>query len=61
VFPELLQDEADPRSLARALGSVLDRRSELEVARRELEALLRPPGATLRPSVAVAETLRGWL
>lgn len=59
VFPELLQDEASAPSLARGLAWVLDRRAELDIARRELDAILRKD-APPRPSSAVADILRGW-
>lgn len=59
VFPELLQEEANARSLARGLAWVLDRAADLDVARRELDALLRKD-APPRPSGAVADILRGW-
>jgi lipid-A-disaccharide synthase len=59
VYPELLQERAEPRALAEALEHVLDGRAAYDASRSRLAALFE--GCTERPADAVASMLLPWI
>jgi lipid-A-disaccharide synthase len=62
VYPELVQDEATPEQMARALGNLLERRPTFEPLARELGERLKPPPSPRRTSPErIAEWMGDWL
>jgi lipid-A-disaccharide synthase len=58
AYPELLQNDAEPAEMARALGSVLDERAAFEPLARELREAIEPPRSPHRTS---HERIAAWM
>lgn len=61
AFPELLQDDAEPRRLGEALGRALRTRTRLLGECAAVEQVLRQGAPPCSPSHAVADMLMPWL
>ncbi len=57
VFPELIQDDANPEKMAAAIRSVAGRREELRAALQELRGKLGEPGAAERAARLALEVM----
>jgi lipid-A-disaccharide synthase len=60
-YPELLQEEVEPKRVARALADLLDRRTELAPLARELRRRLATQGPLRSSSERVAAFMADWV